>query len=140
MKNWWKTFFIVNETFFFSLVIAFFCSKTKQCPCIDTTINCSDQDLTTIPDGIEDQILRMYVIMYIIGRHCLVIYGQFVKPIMILFSFILYRILKGNRIGQNLTLDMFNRLTRMHMIDLTDNDISFIPPGLFRKLWKLRVL
>ncbi|KAI2798172.1 hypothetical protein BLOT_013290 [Blomia tropicalis] len=86
----------------------FFCSKTKQCPCIDTTINCSDQDLTTIPDGIEDQILRM--------------------------------ILKGNRIGQNLTLDMFNRLTRMHMIDLTDNDISFIPPGLFRKLWKLRVL
>ncbi|KAF7494318.1 Putative G-protein coupled receptor [Sarcoptes scabiei] len=86
----------------------FFCSENRQCPCIDTTINCSDQALSKIPEHIEDQILRM--------------------------------ILKGNQLGLNLTLNMFNKLDRMHMIDLSENQIQFIPPGLFRKLWKLRIL
>nr|XP_046913755.1 G-protein coupled receptor GRL101-like isoform X1 [Dermatophagoides farinae] len=86
----------------------FYCSDSRLCQCIDTTINCSGHSLLTIPGSIEDQILRM--------------------------------ILKGNQLGLNLTLNMFNRLDRMHMIDLSDNQIKFILPGLFRKLWKLRIL
>ncbi|KAH9415854.1 hypothetical protein DERP_000348 [Dermatophagoides pteronyssinus] len=86
----------------------FYCSDSRLCQCIDTTINCSGQSLLTIPGSIEDQILRM--------------------------------ILNGNQLGLNLTLNMFNRFDRMHMIDLSNNQIQFIPPGLFRKLWKLRIL
>lgn len=50
------------------------------------------------------------------------------------------RILKGNKLGANLGANMFNHLDRMNMIDLSDNEITFIPPGLFKVLWKMRVL
>lgn len=48
--------------------------------------------------------------------------------------------MKGNQIGRNLTIDMFTRLDRMNMIDLSSNEIAYLPPKLFRKLWKLRIL
>lgn len=46
----------------------------------------------------------------------------------------------NNKLGHNLTMNMFNKLDRMNTIDLSENEIVHILPGLFKKLWKLRVL
>ncbi|CAG2172527.1 unnamed protein product, partial [Oppiella nova] len=86
----------------------FSCSSDNRCPCIDTTINCTDVGLLEIPFNIESEILRM--------------------------------ILKGNQLGKNLKPKMFVGFERMHTIDLSENQITYLPPGLFKNLWKLRIL
>ncbi|RWS29508.1 G-protein coupled receptor GRL101-like isoform X1 [Leptotrombidium deliense] len=49
-------------------------------------------------------------------------------------------IFTSNNFGSNLSMSTFNTLTKAQILDISDNNITFILNGTFKSLWQLKVL